>query len=84
MALNKKAFALTAGIMWAACMFILTLVSLYTGYATGIMNALAGIYPGYTISLVGSIVGLVYGFIDAFIGLYIFAWLYNLLEKKLK
>lgn len=82
MALNPKNFGLAAGILWGLCMLVITLISVVTGYAAGVLNIMASIYPGYSISLLGSVIGLVYGFIDGFIGLYIFAWLYNWLEEK--
>jgi len=83
MALNPKNFGLAGGILWGLGMLVLTLISVGTGYATGFLSAIANLYPGYSISLLGSVIGLIYGFIDAFIGLYIFAWLYNWLEKKI-
>jgi len=82
MTLNAKYFGLAGGILWGLSMFVITLVSVFTGYGTGFLNIVSNIYPGYSISLLGSVIGLIYGFIDAFIGLYIFAWLYNWLEKK--
>lgn len=75
--LNPKKFGLAGGILWGLCMFACTILALYTGYAEMFLKMMGGIYPGYTISWVGGIIGLVYGFLDAFIGLYIFAWLYN-------
>lgn len=83
MPLNAKSFGLTAGIMWGICLMVMTLLSLSMDYATDLLNALAKLYPGYSVSPFGAIIGLVYGFLDCFIGLYIFALLYNWLEKKL-
>jgi len=82
--LNAKKFGLAGGILWGACMFIVTLVSLFTGYGRVFLMVMSSIYPGYDISLLGSIVGLIYGFLDAFIGLFLLAWLYNkcLMKKK--
>lgn len=80
--LNTKNFALAGGILWAICMLVLTLLSLYTGYAAEFMRLFSGVYPGYDISVSGSLIGAAYGFIDAFVGLYIFAWLYNKLNKN--
>ncbi len=75
--LNEKRFGLAGAILWGFCMFIMTIFSMYTGYATIFLTMMADIYPGYSISWVGSFVGLVYGFIDAGIGLYVLAWIYN-------
>ncbi len=82
MTLNAKNFGLAGGILWGAVMLVFTLISLWTGYSAGFMSLWTSLYPGYSISLVGALVGLVYGFIDAFVGLYLFALLYNWLEKR--
>lgn len=79
--LNTKNLALSAGIMWALSMFIMTIISMYTGYASQFINLMESIYPGYNLSWGGSILGLIYGFVDGFVGLYIFGWLYNKLNK---
>ena len=79
--LNAQKLGLAAGILWGACMFILTIICMYTGYATQWAHLMADIYPGYTISWLGSFLGLIYGFIDGFIGLFIFGWLYNKLNR---
>ena len=81
MMLDAKKFGLAGGIFWGLCMFIMTLVCMFTGYAMQFLILMADIYPGYTISGFGSIVGLIYGFLDGFIGLFVFAWLYNKLVK---
>ena len=78
--LSASRLAFAGGIIWALCMFVTTLISVPTGYATLFLDMMASIYPGYTISWGGSIVGLIYGFFDAFIGLYILAWIYNKLS----
>lgn len=82
MVLDAKAFGLAAGILWAIGMFLLTLISIYTSYAAELLNLIATVYPGYSITLFGSIVGLIYGFIDGFVGCFIFVWLYNKLAVK--
>ena len=82
MGINTKNFALAGGILWAAAMLVFTWVSIPTGYGAVVLNAVASIYPGYTISWLGGIIGAIYGFIDMFIALYLFGWLYNKLEAK--
>lgn len=82
--MKPKILGLTGGILWGLCMFLMTNLAVGTGYGKELLNVFASIYPGYTITILGSLVGLVYGFIDAFIALYIFAWLYNLIEKRFK
>lgn len=75
--LNPKNLGLAAGALWGASMFVLTVVSILTGYGVMWLELMTSIYPGYTISWPGSIVGLIYGFLDGFVGLYVFGWLYN-------
>lgn len=79
--LNPKNLGLAAGILWGVAMFVLTIISMYTGYAGEWLVLTESFYPGYTISWAGSIIGLIYGFLDGFIGLFIFGWLYNKLNS---
>ncbi|MFH2028206.1 MAG: bacteriophage holin [Nanoarchaeota archaeon] len=83
MALDPKNSGLACGIFWGVMLFVLTLISVPTGYAATLLNVMMSIYPGYDITYLGSIVGLIYGFIDGFVGLYILIWIYNKLEEKL-
>lgn len=78
--LNAKNFGLAAGIFWGLSMFVMTLINIYTGYAGQWLSLMADIYPGYEISFLGSVIGLAYGFVDGFVGLFIFAWIYNKLN----
>lgn len=80
--LHSFKLGLAGGIIWALSMFACTIVSIYTGFAGPFLNAMASIYIGYNISWWGSLIGLVYGFFDVFIGLFLLAWLYNLLVKS--
>ena len=73
---------LAGGLIWGITVFVVTLISLTNGYANDFLMILASIYPGYNISVNGSLVGFLYGFVDAFFGLFIFAWLYNLLGPR--
>ncbi len=75
--LNPTRLGLAGGILWAVSLFICTIVSFYTGYATEFLTILASVYPGYSISWLGATFGILYGFLDAFIGLFILAWIYN-------
>lgn len=75
--LYPKRFGLAGGVFWGISLFILTIISYYTGYANHWLSNFMGIYPGYSISLLGSLLGLVYGFIDGFLAFFVIAWLYN-------
>lgn len=82
MTINSRNLGLSGGILWGLSMLVTTLICLGTGYGSDFLNVMAGIYPGYSVSLPGSVVGLIYGFLDGFIGLYVLAWIYNRLEKR--
>ena len=77
MELHAKSLGLAGGIFWGIGLFILTWLSYWFGYASMMMDLMADVYPGYEVSPMGSFIGLAWGFIDGFVGLYIFAWLYN-------
>jgi len=77
MNLNAKSLGLAGGILWSVMLFLMTLLSIYTGYAAGFLEIVESIYPGYGISWPGAFLGIIYGFIDGFVGGYILAWLYN-------
>lgn len=68
---------LAAGIIWGVSLFALTIICIHTGYAEGLLNALADLYPGYSITYVGALVGGLIGFADAGICFFLLAWLYN-------
>lgn len=80
--LSPTRLGVSGGILWGLCMFVCTVLAIYTGYSTHFLNLMGDIYLGYTISWWGSIVGLVYGFLDGFIGLFLLAWLYNKLDTR--
>ncbi|TET68278.1 MAG: hypothetical protein E3J45_03545 [Candidatus Zixiibacteriota bacterium] len=82
MRLNLKALALSCGILWALCLFLVTLISLATGYADALLEVVASIYPGYSVSALGLILGLIYAFVDGAIAALIFGWVYNLFVGK--
>jgi hypothetical protein len=81
MKLETKRVALTGGVVWAAALFLTTLISIWTGLFTDFLRTISSIYPGYSVTYVGSVVGIVYGFLDVFIGVYIFAWVYKRVGK---
>ena len=83
MKLNPKKFGLAAGILWGTNIFVTTLFSVATGgYGKQFLGIMLGLYPGYSISVLGSVVGGVYAFVDFFVLFYVIAWLYNWLEKR--
>ncbi len=77
MKLSVKALALSFGIFWGLCIFLFTLLAVYTGYLYEFTSLFEGIYPYYTVTMMGSVIGLVWGFVDGFIVGLILGWLYN-------
>lgn len=65
------------GILWSLCMFVSTILAIYTGFSSEFLDLMTHIYLGYSISWAGAFIGLIYGFIDGFLGLFLLGWLYN-------
>lgn len=83
MKIKPVALGLTLGIVWGGVLFVTTLLSYFTGYASAFLNVIAGsVYPGYTISPVGSVLAFFYGFVDLGLGGLIVGWLYNRFAKE--
>jgi len=82
MKLNLKALGFAAGIIWGAAVFLMTLVSIGSGYGDKALKGVASIYPGYSVSVGGSFIGLIYGFVDGFICALIFGLIYNAFIKE--
>ena len=83
MQLNIKAFALTCGIVWGLGVFFLTWWIIVFEGATGDITILGHLYRGYNISPSGSVIGLVWALLDGLVGGAIFAWLYNLIARRI-
>lgn len=84
MKLNLKALGFAAGIIWGVAVFLLTLISIGSGYADKALKGVASIYPGYSVTIGGSFIGLVYGFVDGFVTAVIFGLIYNAFVKEQK
>ncbi len=80
--INAKNLGLAGGILLGLVIFILTLISIPTGYAGQFLGVLSSVYIGYSISVVGSVIGLIHGFICGFVGLYLLARIYNWLGTR--
>ena len=81
MKLDKKALALTSGILWGLIVLVATLWVIWRG-GGNTLALLDKFYFGYSISYLGAIIGLIYGFVNGFICGWIFAWLYNCFVKS--
>ena len=80
--IRRRPLAITVGLFCGLYIFIVTLISLYTGYASEFLTSMATMYPGYEISMIGSIIGFVYGFVKGVIGMYILVYIYKIIEHR--
>ena len=80
--MSIRTLGLTLGIFWGASMFFLAWWMMFTGNAEGPITLLERIYIGYSFTPMGSVIGAVWGFVDGGIAGIIFAWLYNLIDRK--
>lgn len=70
---------IAGGLVLGLICFVLTLISLVSGFGIEALNVLRGLFYGYEISGFGSLVGAIYGFIFGFVELFLVAFVYNLL-----
>lgn len=78
--LNPWKLGLAGGILWALTLFVLTWLSMYTGWGMFWLSQWIDVYTGFNLSTRGAFVGLAYGFVDGFVCLFLLAWLYNLMK----
>jgi hypothetical protein len=84
MRFDVKALAITSGVLWGACFFLVGLGNLiWDGYGTGMLQLGASIYPGYQGPAgVGSVIVVtLYAVLDGAICGAVFGWLYNTLAS---
>lgn len=75
--LSPWALGLSLGLTWGVSLFIMGLLALYASYGEGFVVSIGSLYYGYAPTLLGSVIGAAIGFVDAFICGVIVAWLYN-------
>ena len=80
--MSIRSVGLTAGIFGAASMFFLAWWLILTGNAEGPVTLFERIYLGYSFTPMGSVIGAFWGFVDFGIAGALFAWLYNLINKR--
>lgn len=75
--LDARALALAGGVTWSAVVLLAGIGAMFVPGWQSMVNWLGQFYLGYAPTVTGSAIGAVWGFLDFFIGLYVFAWLYN-------
>jgi hypothetical protein len=78
--LNPVKLGLAAAIVWGLAIFIMTWISMYTGWGMFWLSQWMDVYPGFDISTKGTFIGLGYAFVEGFVTLFIFGWLYDLFK----
>lgn len=79
---DEKALALAGGLTWSFCVFAAGIGAIFIpGWATAVAW-MGQFYVGYAPTVTGSAIGAVWGFLDLFIGLYVFAYLYNYFRDR--
>ena len=80
--MSIRSVGLTTGIFGAITMFLLAWWLILSGNAEGPITLVERVYIGYSFTPMGSIIGALYGFVDGGIAGALFAWLYNLINKR--
>jgi hypothetical protein len=83
MRLNVKAFASTCALFWGFGLLLVTWWIIVMDGPTGDVTFIGRVYRGYNLTPLGSVIGFLWALADGFIGGAIFAWLYNLLTRRL-
>ncbi len=78
--LSPKGLGLALGLITAAGLLFMSLMSAYVGWGNELVSLVAGVYIGYGEGLGRGLVGVVWGFADGFVGGWVLAWLYNKLS----
>ncbi len=80
--LNATAVATACSLLWGCGLFFLTWwVKLLNREDDAMPFGLEKVYPGYRPTIIGSLIGAARGFVDAFIGGWLYARIYNFVNR---
>ena len=82
MRLNVKAFALTTAILSGAGSFLLTLLSVLTGFAKAFFDLIAPFHPGYSHTVWGAVISAFWMTVYGLIAGFLFSTIYNSILKE--
>ena len=82
MRLNTKAFALAAAILSGVISFLLTLISVLTGFAKEFFDIIAPFHPGYSHTFLGALISAFWMFIYGLVVGAFFSSIYNFINRK--
>ncbi len=83
MELRKRALGIAVGLVWGLTIMLATWWLLLNNATGETISKLSKIYLGYSYTWGGAVIGLLWGFVDGFIGGFLIAWIYNLVNKSL-
>jgi hypothetical protein len=83
--INAFGLGLAGGIIFAVCIFLITLCGILFNWFSIPLNTMIGSYGflgkfGYDISVFGLLLGTIYGFIEGFLFFWVLGGLYNRLR----
>ena len=81
MKIDKRAFAISAGIVTGLAILVITLIFVIADHEALQLGKLHKVCPGYQVVWWGAFIGLLWGFIYGFIGGWVFSWIYNRLAR---
>lgn len=82
MKLDAKAFALTTAILIGAGSFLLTLLSVLTGFAREFFDLIAPFHPGYSHTVLGAVISAFWMTVYGLIAGFLFSTIYNSILKE--
>ena len=81
MKIDKRAFAISAGILTGLAILVITFIFILVDHEGLQLAKLHKLCPGYKIVWWGAFIGFLWGFVYGIVGGWIFAWIYNKLAK---
>jgi hypothetical protein len=82
MKLDAKAFTLTTAILIGAGSFLLTLLSVLTGFAREFFDLIAPFHPGYSHTVLGAVISAFWMTVYGLIAGFLFSTIYNSILKE--
>jgi len=84
MKLSIKALAITLGLLWAGCVFLVAVLNVvWEGYGVAFLSMAASIYPGFHPGgLKEAVVGGLYALVDGAVCGALIAWVYNQVAER--
>lgn len=79
--LDTGAFGLACALLWSGAVVVLGITARF-GWGKRWQRLLTDVYRGYDETVSGLFAGAIWAFIDGFSGGYLFAWLYNRLQRE--